>query len=68
MVWAENVDKNNVIKISRQPSLVQFIIDQKRLENVDYFNYLSSILTNDTRFKCELNPGLPRKKQFQREE
>jgi len=53
--------------VSRQ-SPVQIIIDQKRLENVDYFNYLSSILTNDTRFKCELNPGLPRKKQFQREE
>ena len=61
------MDKNNVIKISRQLSLVQIFIDQKQLENVNYFNYLSSILTDDTRFKRKLNPGLPWKKQFQQE-
>jgi len=60
--------KNNVIKISRQPSLIQIVVDQKQQENVDYFNYLSSIVTDDTRFKRVLNPGLPRKKNFQKEE
>jgi hypothetical protein len=56
--------KNIVIKIARQQSLVQIIIDQEQLEDVDY---LSSTLTDDTRFKRELNPGLQLKKQFQQE-
>jgi len=34
MVRDGNMDKNNVIKISRQLSLEQIIIDQKQLENV----------------------------------
>lgn len=68
MVWDGNTEKNNVIKISRQLSLEQIIIDQKQLENVDYSDYLSSILTDDTRFKREINPGLIWKKQLQQEE
>jgi hypothetical protein len=30
------------------------IVDQKQLENVEYFKYLSSILTNDGRCTCEI--------------
>ena len=30
------------------------MIDQKQLENVDSFNYLGSILTNDGRCTCEI--------------
>jgi hypothetical protein len=32
-----NVEKTKVIRISRQPSTVQIMIDEKQLENVEYF-------------------------------
>jgi hypothetical protein len=30
------------------------MIDQKQLENVEYFNYLDSMITNDARCTCEI--------------
>jgi hypothetical protein len=30
------------------------MIDQKQLENVEYFKYMGSILTNDGRCTCEI--------------
>jgi hypothetical protein len=39
-----NVDKLQVIKISRLPFPVQITIDQKQLENVEYFNYSETCL------------------------
>ena len=44
-----NVEKTKVMRISRQPSPVTFMIDQKQLENVECFKYLGSMLTNDGR-------------------
>ena len=44
-----NVEKTKVMRISGQPSPVTIMIGQKQLENVECFNYLSSILTNDGR-------------------
>jgi len=32
-----NVEKNKIMKISRQPSAVTIMIDQKQLENMDFF-------------------------------
>jgi len=49
-----NVEKTKVMRISRQPSPVQIMIDQKQLENVESFTYLVSILTNDGRCTCEI--------------
>jgi hypothetical protein len=40
--------------ISRQPSPPQNTIDQKQPENVKYFNYLGSMLTNDARCTREI--------------
>jgi len=54
-----NVEKTNVMRISGQPSPVTIMIDQKQLENVVCFKYLGSVLTNDGRCTCEINPGLP---------
>jgi hypothetical protein len=34
-------------RISKQPSPVEIMTDQKQLENVEYFNYLGSMITND---------------------
>ena len=49
-----NVEKTKVMRISRQPSPVKIMINQKQLENVESFNYLGSILTNDGRCTCEI--------------
>jgi len=38
-----------VIRISRKTSPVQVIIDQKQLANIDQFDYLGSMITNDAR-------------------
>jgi hypothetical protein len=42
------------MRISRQLFPVKFMIDQKQLENVKSFKYLSIILTNDVRCTCEI--------------
>ena len=49
-----NVEKTKVMRISRQPSPVTITIDQKQLENVKYFKYLGSMLTDDGRCTCEI--------------
>ena len=49
-----NVQKTKVMRISRQPSLVTIMIDQKQLENVECFKYLGRMLTNDGRCTCEI--------------
>jgi len=49
-----NVEKTKVMRISRQPSPVTIMIDQKQVENVEYFKYLGSMLTNDGRCTCEI--------------
>jgi hypothetical protein len=54
-----NVEKSKVTGISRQPSPIRIIRDQKQLENVEYFNCLSSMITNDATCAREINPGLP---------
>jgi len=41
-----NVEKAKVMRISRQPSPVTIMIDQKQLENVECFKYLGSALTS----------------------
>jgi hypothetical protein len=42
------------MNISRQPSPVKIMTDQKQLENVECFKYLGSLLTNDGRCTCEI--------------
>ena len=41
--------KTKVMRISRQPSPIQNMISQTQTENVEYFNYLGSMVTNDAR-------------------
>jgi hypothetical protein len=49
-----NVEKTKVMRISRQPSSVQIMIDQKQMENVEHSNYLGGIITNDARCTREI--------------
>jgi hypothetical protein len=39
---------------TRQPSPMKIMIDQKQLENVEYFNYLGSMITSDARCTREI--------------
>jgi hypothetical protein len=49
-----NVENTKVMRISRQPSRIKIMTDQKQLENVEYFNYLDSMITNDARCTREI--------------
>jgi hypothetical protein len=49
-----NVEKTKGMRISRQSSLVQIMTYQKQPENVEYFNYLGSIITNAAKCTCEI--------------
>ena len=40
-----NAEKTKVMRILRNPFPVNIMIDQKQLENVEFFKYLGSILT-----------------------
>jgi hypothetical protein len=68
MLWNGNECKTKVI-ISKEPSQLQILIDQKQLKNVEHFKYLGSMITNDARCIREIvvNPGLPRQKQYSTE-
>jgi len=48
------VEKTKVMRISKQPSPVTIMFDQKQLENVECIKYLGSMLTNDGRCTCEI--------------
>jgi hypothetical protein len=50
----KSVEKTKVMRISRQPSPIKITIDQKQLENEEYFNYLGSMITNDARCTREI--------------
>jgi hypothetical protein len=49
-----NVEKTKVMRISRQSSPMKIMRDQKQLENVENFNYLGRMITNDTRCTREI--------------
>ena len=48
------VKKAKVMRIWRQPSPVQIMTDLKQLQNVEHFNYLGSMVTNDARCTWEI--------------
>jgi hypothetical protein len=49
-----NVEKTKAIRISRHPSPIQIMIDQKQQEILEYFNYLHSMITNNARSTHEI--------------
>jgi hypothetical protein len=51
-------EKTKVMRIPREPSPLQIVTDQKELENVEYFNYLGSMVTNDARCTGEIESRL----------
>jgi len=57
-----NVEITKVLRISRQPSPIQIMIDQKQLENVEYFSYLGSVMINNGRYTCEIKSRITMEK------
>jgi hypothetical protein len=49
-----NVEKSKMLRISRLPSPIQIMIDQKQIQNVEYFSYYGSMITNDARCTQEI--------------
>jgi hypothetical protein len=55
MVWNLNeCGKTNVMRISRQPSPLRIMIEEKQLENMEYFSCLDSMIRNDARCTGEI--------------
>jgi len=57
------VKKYMVMRISRQPSPVHITRSKKKLDNVEYFNYLDSLVTNAARCTCEIKSRIAIAKQ-----
>jgi hypothetical protein len=53
-VMEVNTDTAKVMRISRQPSQIQIMIDKKQPKNVEYFNSLGSLITSDATCTCEI--------------
>jgi len=49
-----NVEKSKMLRISRSPSPIRMMIDPKQIENVEYFNYYGSMITNQARCTPEI--------------
>ena len=54
-----NVGKTKIIRISRDLSTVQIMINQKQLENVEYFKYFSGKITNHARCTHKIKSTIP---------
>jgi len=60
MKLEEAMEKTKVMRISRLSSLTTIIIDQKQLENVEYFIYLKRMMEE---VHVKLNSEFPWKEQ-----
>jgi hypothetical protein len=52
-----NVEEFKVMRISRQLSPINTMVGQKQ-SDVEYFNYLGSMITNDARCTREIKPWI----------
>jgi len=55
--------KYKVMRITRQASTIQIIIDQKQLENVEYFKYMVSMMTYDAKCTLEIKSRIAMTKE-----
>jgi hypothetical protein len=61
--WKGMWKKTKVMRISREPSPLRIMTDQKQLENMEYFKYFGCTITNDTRCTRKTKSELPWQKQ-----
>ena len=61
------VGKCKVMRISRKPTPLYVMIDQKQLKNVEYFKHFGRIMTKDTKCTREIKSSIARvKAEFNR--
>jgi hypothetical protein len=53
-----NEEKTNVMRISKETSSGQIKIDQIQLDNVVYFSYTGSMITNNARCTTRITPRI----------
>jgi hypothetical protein len=53
-----NVNKTKVMSITREAAPFHIMIDQNLLENVEYFNCLGSMITNNARCTRAIKSGI----------
>jgi hypothetical protein len=53
-----NVEKTKTVRISRQPAPLQIKVDKKPVENMEEFNYLGTMITNDARCAREIKASI----------
>ena len=63
-----NVEKSKMIGISKQASPIHMMVDQTQPENMEYLNYVRSIITNDARCTQEVKSRISIANAFQQEE
>jgi hypothetical protein len=69
MLWnGIKVKKTEVMRIRRQPSSVQIMVQQTQLESAEYFNYFCSLLTSGARWTSEIRSGIITAKAFFQQE
>ena len=64
-----NVEKPKIMRISRQPSPVQFMIDLKQTENVEYFKYVGNLIKDakclrEIRSRIDMTKTAANKRRF----
>ena len=52
------MEKTRIMGISTKPSAVQITVYQKQPNNLEYFNYLVSMITNGARCRREIKSGI----------
>jgi hypothetical protein len=55
--------KAKIMRMSRKASPLQIVVHQKQLENVEYFKYLGSMITNDARYAREIKSKIAMEKK-----
>ena len=64
-----NVEEIKVMRISWHYSPVQIMIEQKQLQNVEYFKYFGIMTANDAKCTCEIKSTISKEKSsIQQEE
>ena len=59
-----NAKKHEVMRNSRQPAPIQIMVDKKQQGNVEYFNYVGSMITYDARRTREITSRTIIKRQL----
>jgi hypothetical protein len=57
-----NVEKTKTMRISRQPTPLQIDTDKKPVENMEQFNCVSSMITNDATCTREIKARIAMEK------